>query len=61
MPQDHPRFWVEFASKVGPPVFAGTLVACLMMGRFEPLHGVLLGVGLALIGLGHWRTYHGHR
>lgn len=50
----NPGFWWDFAGKVGPPIFAGTLVACLLAGRLAPLHGVLMGVGVALIAASHW-------
>ena len=51
-------FWWDFAGKVGPPIFAGTLVACLLAGRLAPLHGVLMGAGVVLIAVSHW---HDHR
>jgi len=58
---DHTGFWWEFVGKVGAPIFAATLVACLLSARFEPLHGVLMGVGLAMMGVCHWRSHHrGH-
>ena len=53
-----PGFWWEFASKVGAPTFAATLVSCLLSGEFALLHGVLLASGLGLMGLSHWRTHH---
>jgi hypothetical protein len=58
MNDGHPRFWLEFAGRVGPPILAATLVACLLSKRFEPTPILLLGVGLLLIGLSHWRTFH---
>lgn len=57
---DDPGFWWEFVGKVGAPLFAATLVACLLSGRFEVLHGVLMFVGLGMMGLCHWRTHHRH-
>lgn len=47
-----PPLWARLASRLGPPVFAATLVTCLVMGRYEPLHGVLLVAGVLLIALG---------
>ena len=57
---DHENFWLELAGKVGPPIFAATLVGSLLSRQFELMHGVLMGVGLALIGLHHWSTFHRH-
>ncbi len=37
---DHIGFWWEFAGKIGAPVFAATLVACLLSSKlssFPPL------------------------
>lgn len=57
---DHQNFWLELGGKVGPPIFSATLVGCLLSGEFELIHGILLGIGLALIGLQHWYTFHRH-
>jgi hypothetical protein len=54
---EDPGFWWEFVGKVGAPIFAATLVACLLSGELAPLHGVLMGSGLAMMGLCHWRTH----
>ena len=58
MKRTDPGFWLELSGKIGPPIFAGALVASLVSGRFELVHGRLLGVGLLLILLNHWRAYH---
>ncbi len=59
---DDPGFWWDFAGRIGTPIFAATLVACLLEGQFNPLHGALLAAGFALIGLDHWHHHHhGHR
>jgi hypothetical protein len=50
----HVGFWWEFASKVGSPIFAATLVACLLSGETAVSHGVLMATGLGMMGLGHW-------
>lgn len=57
----HERFWVELAGRMGPPVFAATLVGCLLEGRFSPTHGVLLAIGFGLVGLHHFVTQHRSR
>ena len=47
-----PGFWSDLAAKLGPPIFAATLVACLLDRTVDPLHGILLVAGIALIGVG---------
>jgi len=37
--------------KLGPPLFGGTLVACLLAWKFEWLHAVLLGSGFLALSL----------
>lgn len=46
-------FIVDTLARIGSSIFAGTLVSCLIVGRLETLHLVLMGIGLALI-LGAW-------
>ena len=59
---DDSGFWWELVGKTGAPIFAATLVACLLSNEFAPQHGILLGVGFGMMGLCHWRTHHrGHR
>jgi hypothetical protein len=53
-----PGFWWEFVGKVGAPIFAATLVACLLSEGFAPLHGVLMVAGLGMMGVCHWRSHH---
>ena len=55
---EDPGFWWEFVGKIGAPVFAATLVACLLSNEFRPLHGILLAAGMAMMGLCHWRMHH---
>lgn len=55
---DHPNFWFDLAGKIGPAVFAATLVGCLLSEHMSMAHYILLGVGLALILVGHRGTYH---
>jgi hypothetical protein len=58
---EHTGFWWEFMGKVGPPMFAATLVACLLSGRWELSHGLLLAVAIAMMGADHARVYHKRR
>jgi hypothetical protein len=58
---DDPGFWWEFVGQVGAPVFAATLVACLLSGEFTPQHGVLMVTGLLMMGVCHWRRHHQKR
>ena len=55
---DHINFWREFMGKVGAPVFAATLVACLLSNELKLLHGILMVTGLGMMGLSHFRDYH---
>lgn len=56
---EDPGFWWELLGRVGAPIFAATLVACLLGGRFDPLHGLLMAAGLGLMALDHWHHHHG--
>jgi hypothetical protein len=55
---DHINFWWEFVGKVGAPIFAATLVACLLSEELYLLHGILMLTGIGMMGLSHWREYH---
>ena len=55
---DHINFWWEFAGKVGAPIFAATIVACLTSGDFFLLHAALMLTGLFMMWLSHWREFH---
>ena len=55
---DHKRFIWEFVGKVGVPIFAGTLVACLLARRLELLHVVLMAAGIGMMLLAHWAEHH---
>lgn len=57
----HVGFWAEFAGKVGAPIFAASLVGCLLSGGFEALHGILIASGLVLMGFSHWCEHHRRR
>ena len=55
---DHISFWKEFVGKVGAPIFAGTLVACLLSGKFAWLHIILMVTGIGMMALSHWGEHH---
>jgi hypothetical protein len=54
----HQAFWLEFVGKIGPPVLAGSIVACLVQERFGWIHGVVAGAGLGMMLLHHFLTTH---
>lgn len=55
---EHTGFWWELIGKVGAPIFAASLVGCLLESRFEVLHGALMATGLGMMGVCHWRSHH---
>lgn len=55
---DHPSFWWELMGKVGAPIFAGTLVGCVLKSEFAVEHVVLMGMGFVFLAMGHWRAHH---
>jgi hypothetical protein len=54
----HISIWRDFAGRIGPPIFAATLVACLLQRVYDPLHIILLVVGAGMIWVGHRSEYH---
>ena len=56
--RQHLNFWMDLAGRIGAPIFAVTLVGCLMSQRLEVVHGVLLAAGVGLIFLNHRYLYH---
>lgn len=44
------RFVLDTLSRIGSSILAGSLVSCLIIGRLEALHIVLLLAGAALTG-----------
>ena len=54
----HTSFIWEFVGKVGAPIFAATLVGCLLAERLETIHVVLMVLGLTMMGICHWREHH---
>ncbi|MGI9533835.1 MAG: hypothetical protein ACR2NW_02695 [Thermodesulfobacteriota bacterium] len=55
---DHTSFLIDLAGRMGPPIFAATMVACLLAGRMQPSHLLLMGAGILLIILNHWYVFH---
>ena len=49
--------WVV-VGKVGAQILAATLIACLLSETFDWLHALLMGLGIAVLGLGHWHAHH---
>lgn len=47
------RFSLDTLSRIGSSILAGSLVSCLVIGRLEPLHIILMLAGTALAGLGY--------
>lgn len=45
-------------AKIGAPIFAGTLVGCIVKGEVRAPHLVLLVVGMLFIYLGHRFEHH---
>ncbi len=55
MSNEYASFWIDLSEKIGPSIVAATLVACLLGGKLEFLHGLLLSGGVILIWLSHWQ------
>ena len=55
---DHPNFLLEILGRLGPPIFAATLVGCLIADRLVPSHLLLMGTGIAFIALHYWFAIH---
>jgi len=55
---NHTNFLIEMLGRLGPPIFAATLVGCLLADRMIPSHLILMGIGIAFIALHHWFTFH---
>lgn len=54
----HNSFWMDFLGRIGAPIFAATLVGCLLTKQFAFIHALLLLVGIIFIGISHWYEYH---
>jgi hypothetical protein len=57
-PRKHKGFWFDLLTKIGVPIFAATLVGCLLQGEVHLIHVVLLVTGLALVFVGHRLEHH---
>ena len=55
---DHRNFLIDVGGKIGPPMFAATMVACLLAGRMQLSHLALMAIGVFLIALDHWYVFH---
>ena len=58
MNRSHYSFWMDFLGKIGAPIFAATLVGCLLTKQFTTIHGLLLLIGIIFMGISHWHEYH---
>ncbi len=47
------RFWMQLVGRMGPPVFAATLVGCFLSGTVTKTHVALMATGLAMIYVHH--------
>jgi hypothetical protein len=54
----HNSFWMDFLGRIGAPIFAATLVGCLLAEQFAFIHGLLLLIGISFMGISHWHEYH---
>ncbi len=59
MAYKHRAFPIDMLSKIGTPVFAATLVGCLLKDDVRVIHIILMSIGLGLMYLGHRLEYHG--
>ena len=60
MDKMHRHFLVDLLSKIGVPVFAATIVGCILSEKMEISHAILILVGLILTYLGHRLEHHTH-
>jgi len=54
----HKNFWMDFLGRIGAPIFAATLVGCLLSEQVTYIHGLLLLIGITFMGISHWYEYH---
>jgi len=50
----HKNFWMDFLGRIGAPIFAATLVGCLLSEQVTYIHGLLLLIGITFMGISHW-------
>ena len=55
--RQHTALWIDFAGKIGPLLFAATLVAYLLSGT-DLRHIVLIAAGVLMMALDYWYSYH---
>ena len=55
----HVPFYRDLLGRIGAPVFAATLVGCILQEKSEPKHWVLMAAGFALIVASHRWEHHG--
>lgn len=58
MNRSHYSFWMDFLGKIGAPIFAATLVGCLLAKQFTAIQGLLLVMSMIFMGISHWYEYH---
>ena len=58
MPHKHRAFLLDMLAKIGAPMFAATLVSCLIKDEIRLIHIILISIGLAFLYLGHRLEYH---
>ena len=58
MDHDHTNFMVDLIGRLGPPIFAATLVGCLLADKMVPSHLILMGTGVLFIAFHHWYNFH---
>jgi hypothetical protein len=49
---------MDFLGRIGAPIFAATLVGCLLSDQFAFMHGLLLLIGISFMGISHWYEFH---
>ncbi len=54
----HMPFYKDLLGRIGAPIFAATLVGCILQERSDWKHWVLLAVGLTLIVASHRWQHH---
>jgi len=55
---DHTNFLVDLLGRLGPPIFAATLLGCLLEDRLVPSHLIIMGIGVIFIAFHHWYNFH---
>ena len=55
---DHTSFVIDLIGRLGPPIFAATLVTCLLADKLVPSHLLLMVTGVLFIAVHHWFNFH---